>query len=76
MNEKKIAIFIPTYNASKTIVTVLERIPEDIKNKVKEIFILDNNSPDNTYLVGIGYKQEKNLVKKWHTNMRLTRDLI
>lgn len=59
--EKKIAIFIPTYNAAQTIVTVLERIPEEIKRKVKEIFILDNNSPDNTYLVGIGYKHEKGL---------------
>lgn len=59
--EKKIAIFIPTYNAARTIVTVLERIPEKIKKKVKEIFILDNNSPDNTYLVGIGYKHEKEM---------------
>ncbi len=57
----KIAIYIPAYNAGATLPRVLDRIPLEIKDKVGEIFIVDNASPDNTYLVGIGYAHEKNL---------------
>lgn len=57
----KIAIYIPTYNAGHTLPIVLDRIPEDVKSRVKEIFIVDNASPDNTYLIGVGYKNEKGL---------------
>jgi len=52
----KIAIFIPSYNASKTLPLLIDRIPKDIKRKVKEIFVFDDASQDNTYLVGVGYK--------------------
>ncbi|MCB9062370.1 MAG: glycosyltransferase family 2 protein [Halobacteriovoraceae bacterium] len=55
---KKLAIFIPAYNAAKTIPTVIDRIPQEIKNKVQEIFIVDNASDDNTYLTVIGYRHE------------------
>ncbi len=61
MVDKKIAIFIPTYNAAKTLPIVLDRIPTKIKNQVKEIFVADDQSRDNTYLVGVGYKQRKSL---------------
>ncbi|MEE9185570.1 MAG: glycosyltransferase family 2 protein [Candidatus Binatia bacterium] len=57
----KIAIYIPTYNAGHTLPIVLDRIPEDVKSKVMEIFIVDNASPDNTYLIGVGYKNEKGM---------------
>ena len=60
-NSLKIAIYIPTYNAGHTLPIVLDRIPEDIKSRVMEIFIVDNASPDNTYLIGVGYKNEKGL---------------
>ena len=53
---KKVAIFIPAYNASKTLPLLLDRIPKEIKNNVKEIFVVDDASQDNTYLVGVGYK--------------------
>ena len=56
-----IAIFIPTYNAAKTLPRVLDRIPLEIKNNVKEIFVADDESKDNTYLVGIGYKEKTGL---------------
>ena len=59
--EKDIAIFIPTYNAARTLPTVIDRIPEEIKARVKEIFVIDNASPDNTYLIGIGYREESGL---------------
>jgi glycosyltransferase involved in cell wall biosynthesis len=55
----RIAIYIPTYNAGQTLPLVLDRIPEDVRCRVEEIFIVDNASPDNTYLIGVGYKNEK-----------------
>jgi len=58
-SKKKVAIFIPTYNASKTLPLVLDRIPKEIKEQVKEIFVADDASQDNTYLIGVGYKQLK-----------------
>ncbi len=61
MVNKKIAIYIPTYNAAQTLPIVLDRIPEELKRSVQEIFIVDNASPDNSYLIGVGYKHETNL---------------
>lgn len=59
MNKKlKIAIFIPAYNAASTLPSVINRIPKNIKKNVKEIFVADDESKDNTYLVGIGYKKK------------------
>lgn len=59
----KIAIFIPAYNAASTLPRVLDRIPPEIKEKVKQIFVIDNASPDNTYLIGVGYRETKGLDK-------------
>jgi glycosyltransferase involved in cell wall biosynthesis len=59
----KIAIFIPAYNAAYTLPVVLDRIPAEIKEKVKEIFVIDNASEDNTHLIGIGYREAKGLDK-------------
>ncbi len=58
---KKIVIFIPAYNAGATVPLVIDRIPKEIKDKVKEIFVIDNASQDNTYLTVIGYRQQKGL---------------
>lgn len=55
--KKRIAIFIVTYNAAKTLRSVLDRIPEPVWNKVEEVFVFDDESQDDTYLVGIGYKE-------------------
>ena len=63
MPESKIAIFIPAYNAAGTLPKVLDRIPPEIKEKVKQIFIIDNASPDNSYLIGEGYRVQKGLDK-------------
>ena len=54
---KKIAIFIVTYNAVQTLRQVLDRIPEDVWDRVDEVFVFDDSSQDDTYLVGLGYKQ-------------------
>ncbi len=59
----KVAIYIPAYNAASTLTRVLERIPQNIKDSVEEIFIVDNNSTDNTHLVVVGYKHTNNMHK-------------
>jgi glycosyltransferase involved in cell wall biosynthesis len=51
----RIAIYIPAYNAAATIPKVLSRIPDELKQQVEEIFVVDNASEDNTHLVAIGY---------------------
>jgi glycosyltransferase involved in cell wall biosynthesis len=65
----KLCIYIPAYNAGATLPRVIDRIPPEIKDKVGEIFIVDNASADNTYLVGIGYAKEKGL-----TNLKVHRN--
>lgn len=60
---KKIMVFIPAYNAEKTIVSVLERFPKPLLKRVSEILILDNCSNDNTYAVAVDYKKRKMLKK-------------
>lgn len=57
----RICIFIPCYNATVTLPKVLERIPASIKDKVEEIFIVDNDSKDYTYLMAVGYRQSANI---------------
>lgn len=52
---KRIGIFVIAYNAETTLAHVLERIPSEIVEKVAEIFVIDDCSPDRTYDVGRGY---------------------
>lgn len=59
--EKSLAIYIPAFNAAATLPKVLDRIPDRLKSAVGEIFVIDNNSPDHTNLVAIGYKQLNNM---------------
>jgi glycosyltransferase involved in cell wall biosynthesis len=66
---EKMAIFIPAYNAAATLPRVIERIPSNIKNVVEEILVIDNHSPDNTYLVAVGCKYEQNVF-----NLRVIRN--
>lgn len=58
---KDILLFVPTYNAARTLPLLIDRIPSSIKEGVKEIFISDDASKDNTHLIAIGYKQQKGL---------------
>ena len=52
-------IFIPTYNAAETLPFVMDRIPGELKRKVGEILVIDNASPDNTYMTAVKYKADK-----------------
>ncbi|OGQ93253.1 MAG: hypothetical protein A2284_15190 [Deltaproteobacteria bacterium RIFOXYA12_FULL_61_11] len=56
LNKKKIAVFIVAYNAVTTLASVLRRIPSRIYDLVEEIYVIDDCSADDTYLVGQGYK--------------------
>ena len=46
-NQLKICIFILCYNVAGTLPALINRI-----------FVIDNDSEDNTYLVGIGYRDQ------------------
>ena len=61
MEKKKIAIFIISYQAVRTLISAIERIPASLKKKVEEIYVFDDCSDDNTYYAGIGYKHLSNL---------------
>lgn len=57
-SSSRICIFIPCYNATVTLPKVLERIPKEVKERVEEIFVVDNNSEDFTYLLAIGFREK------------------
>ena len=58
-----ILCYIPAYNAAATIPSVLDRIPDAMKDRIDEILVVDNASEDNTHLVGIGYAHQRGLHK-------------
>lgn len=57
ISRKNLAIFIPAFNAAKTISTVLDRIPNHLRESVVEIFVIDNDSTDDTSVVAIDYAE-------------------
>lgn len=63
IKNKKVAIFIPAYEHTKTLPSVIDRIPDKIKEKSCEIFVIDDASSDNTYLLAKGYKLDRKLDK-------------
>ena len=54
---KRIGIIVVAYNAASTLAKVLDRIPREFIPRITKILISDNASEDQTYLVGLGYKQ-------------------
>lgn len=64
----RIAIFIVAYNAVATLAKVLTRIPESIREAVDEIYVFDDASTDDTYLLARGCQQ----VHGW-PNLRVVR---
>jgi glycosyltransferase involved in cell wall biosynthesis len=63
LSNKKIALFIPAYEHTKTLPSVLDRIPKNILDIVEEIIIIDDASTDNTYLLAKGYKLDRGMDK-------------
>lgn len=60
---KKIAIFIIAYEVVSLFDKVIKRIPKDVYNKTKEIYLIDDSSSDNTYYAALGYKAANNITK-------------
>jgi len=61
--KKRIGIFVIAYNAVNKLDWTLDRIPEDVWERVEEVFLFDDCSTDNTYYAAIGYKHSKQLDK-------------
>ncbi len=53
----KIVICIVAYNAESTIHKVLDRIPDEVKRKVVEVVVFDDESEDRTYEVATDYRR-------------------
>lgn len=61
--KKKIGIFVIAYNAVNKLDWTLDRVPQEVWDKVDEVFLFDDCSTDNTYYAAIGYKHVKGLEK-------------
>ncbi|MEK6874474.1 MAG: glycosyltransferase family 2 protein [Nanoarchaeota archaeon] len=69
LTSPRILIFIPTYNGSKTLPWVLDRISPQMHKRITEILVVDNCSPDNAYLTALGYATKHGL-----ENLRVIRN--
>jgi glycosyltransferase involved in cell wall biosynthesis len=49
----RVLIFIVAYNAEKTIESVLDRIPAELRTKDVEVLIIDDSSKDKTFQTGL-----------------------
>src|SRR3984957_12144755 len=50
---KRVLIFIVAYNAEKTIESVLDRIPAELRTRQVEVLIIDDSSKDATFQTGL-----------------------
>lgn len=55
--KERVGIFIPAYQASKTIEDTLGLIPVDVWEGVEEVFVQDNHSDDDTYGRVIAFRE-------------------
>lgn len=62
LEKYKVAIFVVVYNAECHIENVLNRIPQEIREQIAEIYIIDDSSTDQTFDVA------KNISKKLNYN--------
>jgi glycosyltransferase involved in cell wall biosynthesis len=56
--QPKIGILVVAYNAETTLRSVLQRIPQQIWEKIEEVFIFDDASKDKTYDIGKASREE------------------
>jgi 2-polyprenyl-3-methyl-5-hydroxy-6-metoxy-1,4-benzoquinol methylase len=49
-------VLVVAYNAESHLAKTLDRIPKDFIPHLTEVLVCDDASPDNTYLVGLGYQ--------------------
>lgn len=65
-SSSKIMIAIPAYRCAPQITRVLDEIDEKLLNRVEEIAVIDNGSPDDTVAKALDYKKNGRLGKKLH----------
>ncbi len=53
LGSKRVLIFVVAYNAEKTIESVLDRIPEELRTGNVEVLIIDDSSKDATFRTGL-----------------------
>ncbi|MFZ1308785.1 MAG: bifunctional glycosyltransferase/class I SAM-dependent methyltransferase [Candidatus Microthrix parvicella] len=58
-DDLRIGILIVAYNAASTLRQVLDRIPEGFRSRVEKVYVCDDFSTDDTYLIGLGYSQSR-----------------
>jgi glycosyltransferase involved in cell wall biosynthesis/protein-L-isoaspartate O-methyltransferase len=54
-------VHVVAYNAARTLARVLDRIPRDLRPRLAEICVFDDASSDETFLVGKGYQQVRDM---------------
>jgi glycosyltransferase involved in cell wall biosynthesis len=60
-SDLRLCIYIPAYNAARTLPNLIERIPKTIEGSINDIVVIDDSSPDNTYLLALGLKRQSDL---------------
>jgi glycosyltransferase involved in cell wall biosynthesis len=53
LGNKRVLIFVVAYNAERTIESVLDRIPSELRSKNVEVLIIDDSSKDSTFATGL-----------------------
>lgn len=53
----KVLIFVVAYNAERTLKSVLDRVPQELWNDHTEVLVIDDQSSDDTFLQGLGYRK-------------------
>lgn len=54
-------VHVVAYNAVSTLVQTLDRIPQHLWKNVAEVCVFDDHSPDQTHLIGHGYRAHRDL---------------
>jgi glycosyltransferase involved in cell wall biosynthesis len=59
----RIGILVVAYNAATTLSRTLDRIPVDFRDRIAEVIILDDASPDDTFVYGQTWAQREDTPK-------------
>ena len=59
MNDKLVSVVLPSYNEKEVIIEAIERIEKAVGDKLLEIIIVDDNSPDGTWKLVEDYNHAK-----------------
>ncbi|HYM13719.1 MAG TPA: bifunctional glycosyltransferase/class I SAM-dependent methyltransferase [Bryobacterales bacterium] len=67
----RVGVFVIAFNAAQHLRQTISRIPPDVYDRVEEIYVFDDCSPDDTFSAGVGLKSERGLEKlRIYTNTR------